>query len=105
MSLEVEKAVQKRLIESRQRLLMTEDAIARSLVLLTGQRRIGGGSDGDIRPRCTHDVTMIEVRGSYDESRRHRDEFSAEFSDRYVSPVHRMKTGRWGWFFCPQCPA
>jgi hypothetical protein len=48
---------------------------------------------------------MIEVRGSYDESRRHRDEFSAEFSDRYVSPVHRMKTGRWGWFFCPQCPA
>jgi hypothetical protein len=56
-------------------------------------------------PSCIHtDTLRLQGYGSYSDTCRERDEFAAEFPDRFVSPVVRSQTGAWEWTFCAECP-
>jgi hypothetical protein len=92
------------IVESRHLIALSQMTIFHCLVQRTRRRRIAGGNDSPVRSRCTHaNASRFEGWGSYEETRRRRDEFAAEFLDRFVSPVERSKTGAWGWTFCPEC--
>ena len=105
---EAARASQDLLVQSRHQIAMSRMAVASSLFSMTWRRRIGGASDanGEEQQRCSHtDALHLQGHGSYNETRRERDEFADEFPDRLVSPVVRTKSGGWEWTFCARCPS
>ena len=52
---------------------------------------------------CHHSGAWIEGGRSYADACIERDQFVADFPDRFVSPVERAPSGWWGWRFCTSC--
>jgi hypothetical protein len=96
------------LVESRHRIATSQSSIFSSRVTLAWRRRIRGSSE-DARSAtfhpCAHRLVRFEGHGTFEETRRRRDEFAAEFGESFVSPVDRSKAGVWGWSFCADCAA
>jgi hypothetical protein len=96
------------LVESRHRIATSLNLIFNSRLTLTSRRPLRGSSDGvGLRTfhLCDHPLVRFEGHGGFEEMRRQRDAFAAEFGDRFVSSVDRSTAGVWGWSFCATCAA
>jgi hypothetical protein len=96
------------LVQSRHKIAMSGMAVAASSpITVTWGWRIGGASDCNEtdHQNCGHTSGLrFQERGTYSDARKERDEFAAEFRDRFVWPVARSQSGAWKWTFCPECP-